>query len=130
MASSIPVGYKLQYTIATIAINTATIRINQSVISVSQIINPIAPIIIAVIAIAAISFIRSIVIYISQNKFFHLHYHKILVRVSFIDFSIRYTFYSFRVPLSKFRNTFYQVAEFQLVSFFFFNIVKAFPLRL
>lgn len=108
----------------------STIRNIQSVISVSQTINQIAPIIIAVIAIAAINFIRSIAIYISQNKFFHLHYHKILVRVSFIGFLIRYTFYSFRVPLSKFRNTFYQVAEFQLVSFFFFNIVKAFPLRL
>ena len=53
-----------------------------------------------------------------QNKSFHLHYHKILVRVSFIGFSIRYTFYFFRVPLSKFRSTFYQVAELMLVSFF------------
>lgn len=104
--------------------------INQSVFSISRPTKHIAAKTIIVITIAAHNFIRSITICRLQNKFFHLHYHKTLVRVSFIGFLIRYTFYSFRVPLSKFRNTFYQVAEFQLVSFFFFNIVKAFPLRL
>ena len=100
------------------ATNTRAIRNNQSVISVSHTIKAIAPIIIAVITIAAINFIRSIAIYISQNKFFHLHYHKTLVRVSFIGFSIRYTFYSFRTPLSRFHSTFYLVAELMLVSSF------------
>ena len=94
-----------------------TIRNIQSVISVNQTINPITPIIIAVIAIAAINFARSITIYILQSKFFHLHYHKILVQVSFIYFLIHYISYSFHTPLSKFHSTFYQVAEFLLVSF-------------
>lgn len=110
--------YNLQYTIATMVNIIKTIRNIQSVISVSQTINPITPIIIAVIAIAAINFARSITIYILQSKLYHLYSHKIIVQVSFICFLIHYISYSFRTPLSKFRNTFYQATEFQLASSF------------
>ena len=110
-------NYKLQYTSPTIHININTIRIIQSVISVSQTINPIAPIIIVVIAIAANNFIRSIVICILQNKFFHLHYHKILVLPYVISFLVHYTYYFFRIRCRMFRSFSYLEVVFLWVSF-------------
>lgn len=97
-----------------------TIRNIQSVISVSQTINPIAPIIIVVITIAANNFIRSITIYILQSKPFNSFIYIHPFQVSFTDFLTHYISYSFHTPLSKFHNTFYQGAEFQLTSFFLF----------
>lgn len=109
--------YKLQYTIATIPINTRIIRNSQSVISDSQTINPITPIIIAVIPIAVINFIIFITIYRLRNKPFNLPIYIHPFQASFTYFLILGTSCSFLIHQSMTHNYACLVVELLLIAF-------------
>lgn len=100
--------YKLQYISPTIHININTIRIIQSVISVSQINNPIAPIIIVVIAIAANNFIRSITLYRLRNKPINLCFRIVIVQAFSPELLVDCTLCFFLTGYQMFHKSFCQ----------------------